>query len=66
MTCVNLVSNSVSKKSSRTSHASHSARASALVTPSLTSDTEYTVYAHEYQREVRYEIIETDDGISVM
>lgn len=36
------------------------------VTPSLTSDTEYTVYAHEYQREVRYEIIETDDGISVM
>lgn len=36
------------------------------VTPSLTSDTEYTVYAHEYQREVRYEVIETDDGISVM
>lgn len=36
------------------------------VTPSLTSDTEYTVYVHEYQREVRYEIIETDDGISVM
>ena len=36
------------------------------VTPSLTSDTEYTVYAHDYQREVRYEVIETDDGISVM
>lgn len=36
------------------------------VTPSLTSDTEYTVYAHEYQREVRYDVIETDDGISVM
>lgn len=36
------------------------------VTPSLTSDTEYTVYVHEYQREVRYEVIETDDGISVM
>lgn len=36
------------------------------VTPSLTSDTEYTVYAHEYQREIRYEVIETDDGISVM
>lgn len=36
------------------------------VTPSLTSDTEYTVYAHEYQREVRYDVIETDDGIFVM
>ena len=36
------------------------------VTPSLTSDTEYTVYAHDYQREVRYEVIETEDGISVM
>lgn len=36
------------------------------VTPSLTSDTEYTVYSHEHQREVRYEVIETDDGISVM
>lgn len=36
------------------------------VTPSLTSDTEYTVYAHEYQREVHYEVIETEDGISVM
>lgn len=35
------------------------------VTPSLTSDTEYTVYSHEHQRDVLYEVFETDDGIVV-
>jgi hypothetical protein len=35
------------------------------VSPSLTSDTEYTVYAHDFHREDRYEVIETADGISV-
>lgn len=35
------------------------------VSPSLTSDTEYTVYAHDYHREDRYEVVETGDGISV-
>lgn len=35
------------------------------VSPSLTSDTEYTVYAHDQSQEDSYEIIETADGISV-
>lgn len=35
------------------------------VSPSLTSDTEYTVYAHDFHREDRYEVVDNGDGISV-